>query len=54
MHYNCPNCSSMKKPKIVRYFPPITVRCSDCGYVNLERKFIKDEKIKLTPVHYSH
>lgn len=54
MHYYCPNCASMKKPKIIRYFPPITVRCSDCGHINLEIKFIKDEKAKYIPVHFPH
>ena len=53
MHYSCPNCTSMKKPKIIRYFPPITVRCSDCGYINFEIKFIKDEKTKYTSIQYS-
>ncbi len=54
MQYYCPNCTSMKKPKIIRYFPPITVRCSDCGYINFEIKFIKDEKTKYTSIQYSH
>jgi hypothetical protein len=47
MYYNCPNCASMKKPKIVKYFPPIIVKCLDCEYESLEEKFIRKEKSTL-------
>ncbi|MHA2394020.1 MAG: hypothetical protein ACXAEX_18965 [Promethearchaeota archaeon] len=55
MYYSCPNCSSKKKPKLEKYFPPITAKCLDCGYINLEKKFINEEeqnsKIPLTHSH---
>jgi len=54
MHYLCPKCSSMKKPKIIRYFPPIAVKCQECGYINLESKFIKEQKEQITPLHFIH
>jgi uncharacterized Zn finger protein len=44
MYYSCPNCSSKKKPKLVNYFPPIAAKCLDCGHMNLEIKFIKEEE----------
>ena len=44
MHYECPICSSMKKPKIINYFVPITARCIDCGYEDQEKEFIRQEK----------
>lgn len=47
MYYNCPKCASMKKPKTIKYFPPIIVKCLDCEYENLEEKFIHKEKTTL-------
>ena len=54
MHYICPNCSSMKKPKIIRYFPPIEVQCLDCGYANMERDFIKEDRLHIKSLFQSH
>jgi len=51
MEYYCPVCSCMRKPKIVRYFPPIIAKCTDCGYENSENKFIKEEKSQTTIIH---
>lgn len=55
MYYSCPMCSSKKKPKLINYFPPITVKCLECGYMNLESKFIKEEeygsKISIKSIH---
>ena len=44
MYYNCPACSGMKKPKIIKYFPPVTVKCVECGYEGSEEKFIRKKK----------
>ncbi len=54
MHYYCPNCTSMKMPKVMSYFPPKTVKCLNCGYMNFETKFIKDSQEKTTILHHSH
>ena len=43
MYYICPSCNSKRKPLIVKYFPPVTVKCLECGYMNLEYKFIREE-----------
>ena len=34
----------MKIPKVISYFPPKTVKCPNCGYTNIESKFIKEIK----------
>ncbi|MHA1192756.1 MAG: hypothetical protein ACTSP9_10730 [Promethearchaeota archaeon] len=44
MHYTCPVCLSMKKPKIINYFPPVFVKCVVCGHEDTEKKFIIEEK----------
>jgi len=45
----------MKKPKPLNYFPPTTAKCLECGYVNLEIKFVKEEERRSsTPLNYSH
>ena len=54
MYYCCPNCSSKKKPKMVNYFPPITVKCLDCDYMNFETKFVKEEQHPKVPLNYTH
>jgi uncharacterized Zn finger protein len=54
MYYYCPNCASMKMPKMLNYFPPKTVQCLNCGYINFETKFIKEKQKKSTPLNYSH
>jgi len=43
MHYECPFCKSMKKPKIVNYFPPLIVECPDCSERGHEKDFIKQD-----------
>lgn len=40
MYYKCPNCTSMRKPKIIRYFPPKIAKCLDCSYQDKEKVFI--------------
>ncbi len=55
MYYFCPNCSSKKKPKLTNYFPPITAKCLDCGFINIEQKFIKEEERHSNALlNYSH
>ncbi|MFW9990221.1 MAG: hypothetical protein ACFFC3_16390 [Candidatus Odinarchaeota archaeon] len=54
MYYYCPNCTSMKIPQVLNYFPPKTVKCKDCGYINTENKFIKEQEKKFTPLHHTH
>ncbi len=54
MYYYCPNCTSMKIPKVLSYFPPKTVKCLNCGYTNLESKFIKEIQEKATSLQHSH
>ena len=54
LYYSCPKCSSKKKPRMVRYFPPTAVKCLDCGFTNLESKFIYQKEIKLEHLIYSH
>jgi len=44
MRYECPYCGSMRKPKIVNYYPPVMVQCIDCKKEGLEEKFIKEEQ----------
>ncbi len=44
MRYECPYCGSMRKPKIVNYYPPVMVQCIDCIKEGLEEKFIKEEQ----------
>jgi hypothetical protein len=41
----------MKIPKVMSYFPPKTVKCANCGYKNIEAKFIKElqDKSEITP-----
>ncbi|MFX1358925.1 MAG: hypothetical protein ACFE8T_01145 [Promethearchaeota archaeon] len=41
----------MKKPKIIKYFPPIIVKCMDCEYENLEQKFVQKGKIHQVVMH---
>jgi uncharacterized Zn finger protein len=53
MYYYCPNCASMKIPKILNCFPPKTVKCLNCGNISAEFKFIKEHE-KNIPLHYSH
>ncbi len=43
MEYECPKCGSMKKPKVVNYFPPIIVQCLECAHKNIEASFIKKD-----------
>ena len=43
MYYKCPACTSMRKPKIIRYFPPKIAKCLDCGYQDKESVFIAEE-----------
>ncbi|MHA2007892.1 MAG: hypothetical protein ACXABO_11030 [Promethearchaeota archaeon] len=55
MYYSCPKCSSKKKPKLANYFPPIAVKCLDCGHMNLEVKFLNEgEHHSKTVISYSH
>ena len=42
MRYECPYCKSMRKPRIINYFPPVTVKCIDCRKEGFEEKFIKE------------
>ncbi|MFX1259896.1 MAG: hypothetical protein ACFFAN_18760 [Promethearchaeota archaeon] len=44
MNYECPFCSSKKKPKIVGYFTPEIVKCLDCNKMHYEREFLKKDK----------
>jgi len=48
MYYKCPNCTSMRKPKIVRYFPPKIAKCVDCGYQDKETVFIIEDTSQKT------
>ena len=41
MNYESPFCGSLKKHRIVRYFPPIRVQCVICKKEDTEDKFIK-------------
>ncbi len=50
MKYECPKCGSMKKPKIVNYFPPIIVQCLDCNHKSIEAQFIQKENNNSTPL----
>jgi hypothetical protein len=50
MRYECPKCGSMKKPKVVNYFPPVIVLCVDCNYKSIEANFIKKEGKNFTPL----
>ena len=50
MKYECRECKSNKKPKIVNYFPPVLVLCTDCGHKDFETKFIVDEKVKVPKI----
>ena len=43
MKYYCPHCASHRKPIIIRYFPPITVKCLECSYMSREYKFIRED-----------
>jgi len=43
MYYKCPVCTSMRKPKIIRYFPPKITKCLDCGHQDNESKFINEK-----------
>jgi uncharacterized Zn finger protein len=54
MFYYCPNCASMKMPKVINHFPPKTVKCLNCGHMNYEAKFIKESQQKSTPLNYTH
>ncbi len=44
MYYKCPMCTSLRKPKVIRYFPPKIVKCLDCGHEDKESKFIREEQ----------
>ena len=52
MRYQCPECGSLKKPKIVQYYPPIIVECLDCKKRGSEKDFIKEDHARAAPVHY--
>ncbi len=54
MYYYCPNCTSMKIPKVMNYLPPKTVKCLNCGFMSNESKFIKEQKQKSPSLHYIH
>ena len=54
MRYQCPQCGSLKKPRIVNYFPPITVECLDCKTKGPEKTFIRQDQTKSAPLHYIH
>jgi len=43
MKYYCPHCASRKKPTAIKFFPPITVKCLECGYRNHEYKFTRED-----------
>lgn len=50
MRYECPYCGSMRKPKIVNYYPPVMVQCIDCKKEGIEKKFIKEDEIYFNPI----
>ena len=50
MRYECPKCGSMKKPKVVNYFPPVIVLCVDCAHKDVEAHFIKKDETHFTPL----
>ncbi len=50
MRYECPKCGSMKKPKIIIYFPPIIVQCLACTHKDVEAHFIKKDNNNFTPL----
>ena len=50
MRYECPHCKSMRKPRIINYFPPVTEKCVDCRKEGLEKKFIQEEKTDFRPI----
>ena len=52
MRYQCPECGCMKKPKILKYYPPIIVQCLDCKKEGYEKDFIKEDQARDAPVHY--
>jgi hypothetical protein len=54
MRYECPQCKSMRKPRIINYFPPVTVRCVDCRKEGLEKKFIKEEQTDFKTIPHIH
>jgi uncharacterized Zn finger protein len=54
MYYYCPKCTSMKMPRTLNYFPPKTVECLNCGYIDSEIKFIKQHQQKSATLHYIH
>ncbi|MFX1235958.1 MAG: hypothetical protein ACFFBY_15635 [Promethearchaeota archaeon] len=40
----------MKKPRIIKYFPPVIVQCLDCEYEDSEQKFIQKEKSQILAI----
>ncbi len=50
MRYECPQCKSMRKPRTINYFPPVTVQCIACGKEAIERKFINEEDSYYKPI----
>ncbi len=50
MRYECPNCGSIKKPKVISYFPPKIVKCLDCNKKNLEKEFFKKDSKRLRKI----
>lgn len=54
VYYECPECGSKKKPKVVKYYP-LVVGCKDCYTEGKEAEFIREEGPHLTPIqHYYH
>ena len=43
MYYECPECKSKKKPKVVNFFPPIIVECYDCHTRGYEKNFVRPD-----------
>ncbi len=54
MRYECPYCGSMKKPKIIKYFPPVTVQCLECKKEGIEKEFIKKGRDIFTYLQHIH
>jgi DNA-directed RNA polymerase subunit M/transcription elongation factor TFIIS len=54
MYYFCPNCTSMKIPKVINYIPPKTVKCQKCGYTNSESKFIRENQDQPSIIPHPH
>ena len=50
MRYECPRCKSMKKPKVIFYFPPFIVECVECKYKDIGTNFNKRDVNNFTPL----